>query len=136
MLFYNDYPLPLLGWGKLRNRFLPDKGKIMTQAIFKATIIAAAAVFFAIFVAVVVPPLIAQPDVVGAFAAGFVNPYASGYSSDVLACWVILAAWIAYEAKALGIRHGWICALLGIIPGVAVGFALYLLLRMRQLKAG
>lgn len=106
----------------------------MSEPLFKATIIAAAAVFLGIFIMLVIPPQIADPDVVGAFAAGFVNPYASGYSSDVLACWVILAAWIAYEAKTLHIRHGWICALLGIIPGVAVGFALYLLLRMRQMK--
>lgn len=105
----------------------------MTENLFKAAIITAAAVFLLIFCVVVIPPLVAEPDVMGAFAAGFVNPYASGYSSDVLACWVILAAWITYEAKTLGIRHGWICALLGIIPGVAVGFALYLLLRIRQL---
>ncbi len=106
----------------------------MNETLFKAIIISAAAVFLLIFVAIVIPPLIAEPDVVGAFAAGFVNPYSSGYSSNVLACWVILAAWIAYEARSLGIRHGWICALLGIIHGVAVGFALYLLIRMRQLK--
>ncbi|MEO9635613.1 MAG: DUF2834 domain-containing protein [Parasphingorhabdus sp.] len=106
----------------------------MSEPLFKATIIAAAAVFLGIFIMLVIPPQIAEPDVVGAFAAGFVNPYASGYSSDVLACWVILAAWIAYEAKTLDIRHGWICAVLGIVPGVAVGFALYLLLRMRQMK--
>lgn len=108
----------------------------MTQSLFKITIIAAAAVFLGIFLFVVTPPVLESGDIVGAFAAGFVNPYASGYSSDVLACWVILAAWIAYEAKVLGIRHGWVCALLGIIPGVAVGFALYLLLRMRQLGEG
>ncbi|QJB68685.1 DUF2834 domain-containing protein [Parasphingorhabdus halotolerans] len=106
----------------------------MPESLFKAIIIAAAVIFALIFCAVVIPALIAEPDVVGAFAAGFVNPYSSGYSSDVLACWAILAAWIAYEARALGIRHGWICAVLGIIPGVAVGFALYLLMRMRQLN--
>jgi len=104
----------------------------MAKSPFKPTIIAAAAAFLAIFVTIVIPPLILNPDVIGAFAAGFVNPFASGYSSDVLACWVILVAWIAYEAKTQDIRHGWICALLAIIPGVAVGFALYLLLRMRQ----
>tara|TARA_R110000868_G_scaffold29026_9_gene107898 strand:- start:737 stop:1069 length:333 start_codon:yes stop_codon:yes gene_type:complete len=104
------------------------------ENLFKTTIIAAATIFLLIFALIVIPPLVAEPDVVGAFAAGFVNPYASGYSSDVLACWAILAAWIVYEARALHIRHGWICVLLGIIPGVAVGFALYLLLRMRQLK--
>ncbi|WP_430428814.1 DUF2834 domain-containing protein [Parasphingorhabdus sp.] len=106
----------------------------MTRSLFQFTIIAAAGVFLLIFCAIVLPPVLVSGDLVGAFAAGFVNPYASGYSSDVLACWVILAAWIAYEAKVHQIRHGWICALLGIIPGVAVGFALYLLLRMRQLN--
>jgi len=106
----------------------------MSEGIFKATIIAAAAIFTALFCIWIIPPLIANPDIFGAFAAGFVNPFSSGYSADVLACWVILAAWIAYEAKAEGIRHGWICALLGVIPGVAVGFALYLLIRMKQLR--
>ena len=106
----------------------------MSGTLFKTIIIAAAAAFLLIFAMVVLPPLLAEPDIVGAFSAGFVNPYASGYSADVLACWVILAAWIAYQARVLNIRHGWICALLGIIPGVAVGFALYLLLRMRQLE--
>ena len=106
----------------------------MTKTIFQAMIIAAAGVFLAIFLFIVTPPVLESGDIVGAFAAGFVNPYATGYSSDVLACWVILAAWIAYEAKTLNIRNGWVCALLGIVPGVAVGFALYLLLRMRQLN--
>lgn len=106
----------------------------MNKTIFKATIIIAATIFLAVFLLIVTPPVLASGDIVGAFAAGFVNPYASGYSTDVLACWAILAAWIAYEAKTLSIRHGWFCALLGIIPGVAVGFALYLLLRMRQLE--
>ncbi len=108
----------------------------MSTSFFKATIILAASIFLGVFCVVVLPPVLVSGDLIGAFAAGFVNPYASGYSTDVLACWVILVAWIVYEAKALGIRHGWICAVLGIIPGVAVGFALYLLLRMRQLQEG
>lgn len=106
----------------------------MTESTFTAVLYAAAALFTAIFAVVVVPPLIAEPDIIGAFAAGFVNPYASGYSSDVIICWVILAAWVAYEARTLGVKHGWICLLLGLVPGVAVGFALYLLLRRRQLR--
>ncbi|MEP2102057.1 MAG: DUF2834 domain-containing protein [Parasphingorhabdus sp.] len=106
----------------------------MNEAIFKSIIIAAALIFTLLFCIWIIPPLIADPDIIGAFAAGFVNPYSSGYSADVLACWIILVAWIAYEARAEDIRHGWICALLGIIPGVAVGFALYLLLRMKQLR--
>jgi hypothetical protein len=107
----------------------------MNEQAFKAIIIAAAAVFTALFAYWCIPPLIADPDIIGAFAAGFVNPFASGYSADTLACWVILTAWIAYEAQAKGVRHGWICAVLGIVPGVAVGFAGYLLLRGRQAAA-
>lgn len=108
----------------------------MTQLLFKTTIIAAAAVFAALFVYWCVPPFIANPDIIGALGAGFVNPYSSGYSADVLACWVILAAWILYERRAYGVRHGlWFIAL-GAVPGVAVGFAGYLLLRLRQLHGG
>ena len=105
----------------------------MPETLFKAVIIAAAGVFTLIFCWVVVPPLIANPDVVGAMAAGFVNPYSSGYSTDVLACWVILTAWIVFEARTRGVRHGWICVVLGMVPGVAVGFELYLLIRAKQL---
>ena len=105
----------------------------MNEHLFKTIIIAAAAVFTALFANWCIPPLIADPDIIGALAAGFVNPYSSGYSADVFACWAILSAWIVYERSALGVRHGLWCILLGAMPGVAVGFAGYLLLRMRQL---
>lgn len=91
--------------------------------------------FAIIFCVVVVPPLIASGDVIGAFAAGFVNPFASGYSTDVLMCWAVLAVWVIYEARAHQIKHGWIALLVGVAPGVATGFALYLILRHRQMKA-
>lgn len=74
-----------------------------------------------------------DPDIIGAFAGGFVNPYASGYSTDVLCCWVILLLWVIYEYPR--IKHGWICLLLGLVPGVAFGFALYLIMRTNQLKS-
>lgn len=105
----------------------------MTEPLYKATIIAAAAVFTALFAWWCIPPMLADPDIVGAFAAGFVNPYSSGYAADTIACWVILTAWILFEARSKGVRHGWICVVLGAVPGVAVGFAGYLLLRQRQL---
>lgn len=106
----------------------------MAEWVFKIGISAAALAFLAVFCAVVVPPLLAHPDVAGAFAAGFVNPYASGYSADTLSCWAILSIWIVYERSTLGVRHGWISIVLGVMPGVAVGFALYLLLRLRRAK--
>jgi hypothetical protein len=88
--------------------------------------------FTVLFCVLVVPPLVANPDIVGAFAAGFVNPYASGYSSDVVACWLILAIWVVYEARSKSVKHGWMCLVVGVIPGVAVGFAAYLVLRFNQ----
>ena len=78
--------------------------------------------------------LVGLATIIGAFAAGFVNPYASGYSSDVVACWLIMAIWVIYEATSKAVRHGWICLLLGVIPGVAVGFSLYLVVRSVQLR--
>jgi hypothetical protein len=81
-----------------------------------------------------VPPLVGDPDILGAFAAGFVNPYSSGYSTDVIVCWLILAAWVAFEAKSRSVKHGWVCLALGVIPGVAVGLAAYLLIRSRQVE--
>ena len=106
----------------------------MQHTHFRLALWAIIAGFTLFFMAVVVPPLWASGDVIGAFAAGFVNPYAAGYATDVLFCWAALAALVIYEAKALHIRHGWMCLLLGIVPGVAVGMALYFLLRHRQLS--
>lgn len=93
-----------------------------------------ALLFSACFAAVVVPALIRDGDIIGAFAAGFVNPYASGYSLDVLLCWLTLFIWVVYDSKAHAVRHGWICLALGVVPGVAVGFPLYLVLRSYQLQ--
>jgi hypothetical protein len=58
------------------------EGADMHEHAFKAIIIAAAAVFTALFAYWCIPPQIADPDIIGAFAAGFVNPYASGYAAD------------------------------------------------------
>lgn len=107
----------------------------MSEQAFHRVLLAIAAGFTVLFVMLVVPPLVAHPDVLGAFAAGFENPYASGYSSDVIACWLVLATWVVFEARALQIRGGWLCLALGVVPGVAVGFAVYLVLRSRQLSA-
>ncbi|MEH6345390.1 MAG: DUF2834 domain-containing protein [Bermanella sp.] len=106
----------------------------MTTRMFKNTLLILAIFFTLAFCTIVLPPLLSNPDIIGAFAAGFVNPYATGYSLDVFFCWAILAVWVVYEAKNLGVKHGWLCLLLGIIPGVAVGFSLYLILRNGQIK--
>ncbi len=89
--------------------------------------------FSLVFGILVVPPLLASGDIVGAFAAGFVNPYASGYALDAIFCWFVLAVWVVQEARTQGVRHGWVALLLGVAPGVATGFGVYLLMRARQL---
>ena len=104
----------------------------MNEKAFKISMALIAITFTLLFVIIVIPPLIENPDVMGAFAAGFVNPYASGYSTDVFCCWAILLIWVIYEAPK--VKHGWFCLLIGIIPGVAVGLAVYLILRTTQLK--
>ena len=105
----------------------------MNDKSYKLALILVAIGFSVVFCMVVVPPLIENPDVIGAFTAGFVNPYAAGYSSDVLFCWGVLAILVIYEAKVLSVKHGWVCLALGIVPGVAVGFALYFLIRHPQI---
>jgi hypothetical protein len=104
----------------------------MPERRFHMAVVGVALAFTALFCAVVVPPLVADPDVLGAFGAGFVNPYASGYSADVIACWLILALWVVFEATARSVKHGWICLVLGVVPGVAVGLAAYLVVRSHQ----
>jgi len=106
----------------------------MNETTFKVAMFGISLAFTVLFFVLVGPPMVANPDIIGAFAGGFVNPYASGYSADVICCWLILAVWIVYESKTLAVKHGWVCLLLGLIPGVAVGFAMYLVLRNRQLN--
>lgn len=104
----------------------------MSQSLFKVLLVLLGGGFALAFAWLVVPPLLVSGDVVGAFAAGFVNPYASGYALDVITCWCVLALWVTYERARFGVRHGWIALVLGIAPGVATAFALYLWLRTSQ----
>jgi len=43
-------------------------------------------VFTPLFFVAVVPALMSDLDIIDAFAAGFVNPFSSGYSADVILC--------------------------------------------------
>jgi hypothetical protein len=90
--------------------------------------------FAAFFFITLGPHIIENPDVVAAFKAGYVNPYSSGFATDAICCWLVLAAWVVYEKFEKGIKYGWIALLIGLVPGVATAFALYLVMRMRQLK--
>lgn len=103
----------------------------MKEKIFKISVSLVAIIFSVIFCVLVVPPLIENPDIIGALGGGFVNPYASGYAADVFSCWVVLLLWVIFESPK--VKYGWVCLILGFVPGVAVGFAVYLLLRTKQL---
>lgn len=107
----------------------------MTRNQFEIVVMGLGALFTVCFIVFVVPPLLESGDVIGAFAAGFVNPYSTGYSIDVFVCAFILMVWALYEARTLGIRHGWVVFPLSFMPGVATAFAVYLVLRSRQLAA-
>lgn len=104
----------------------------MNVATFKFLLILLGIGFAVALAAICVPPLIQNPDLLGAIAGGFVNPYAAGYSLDAICCWFVLAVWVVYEAKAKRIRHGWVALVLGVVPGVTTGFAVYLLIRLKQ----
>lgn len=106
----------------------------MTKSGFELLVAALGAAFAIAFCVIVVPPLLESGDVIGAFAAGFVNPYSSGYSLDAILCGVILLVWVIYERKALKIKHGWVAIPLSFLPGVATAFAAYLIIRSRQLE--
>lgn len=105
----------------------------MSKSVFEAIVLVLGIAFAIAFAVIVVPPLLQSGDVIGAFAAGFVNPYSSGYSLDVILCALILFVWIIHERQSLGIKHGWVAIPLSFVPGVATGFAVYLILRSRQL---
>lgn len=102
--------------------------------MFKLILAALGLGFAGVFAATVLPRMLVDADVIGAFAGGFVNPYATGYALDAIFCWMILAAWVVHDAHQHGVRHGWAALLIGVVPGVASGLALYLLMRQRQLQ--
>lgn len=106
----------------------------MTRTAFELLVASLGAAFAIAFCAIVVPALIKNSDIAGAFAAGFVNPFSSGYSLDAILCGLILVTWVVYERSALNIRHGWVAIPLSFAPGVATAFGVYLLIRSRQLS--
>jgi hypothetical protein len=105
----------------------------VSTKLFCRLVAAIGGAFTLAFSVVVVPAFVHKPQIVDAFAAGFVNPFAAGYAMDTIACWFVLAVWVVYEAKASGVRHGWVALVLGVVPGVAVGLAAYLLIRFKHI---
>jgi hypothetical protein len=56
----------------------------VSTAVFKAYLMLAALLFTIIFCLLAIPALIERPNIIEAFAAGFVNPFVAGYSTDVI----------------------------------------------------
>jgi Terpene cyclase DEP1 len=104
----------------------------VSNPVFRALVALIGLMFVGAFCLIVVPAFIETPDVITAFVAGFVNPFASGYSLDTIFCWLLLVVWVIYEAKEKQVRFGWFAIIIGVMPGVAAGLALYLLLRLRR----
>jgi len=80
----------------------------LTKSVFEGLVITLGALFALAFAVIIGPPLMASGDIIGAFAAGFVNPYATGYSLDAILTGLILIVWIIYERETLGVKFGWI----------------------------
>ena len=107
----------------------------MSKTVFETLCLITGVAFAIAFAVIVVPALLETGDIPGAFAGGFVNPFSSGYSIDVILCAVLVIIWVLYERSTLGIKHGWITIPLCFVPGVAFGLAYYLILRSRSDKA-
>ncbi len=104
----------------------------MKKNVFKISLAIVAAFFAVLFCFIVIPALFDSKDILGAIAGGFVNPFATAYSMDAICCWVVLLIWVIYEMPK--IKYGWVCLLLGLVAGVAVGFAVYLIVRTNQIE--
>ncbi|GAA3517360.1 hypothetical protein GCM10022234_10910 [Aeromicrobium panaciterrae] len=105
----------------------------MTERIFRAGLITFAVVSTVLFAAIIPPALIDDGfDFWGGALHTFDNPYAAGVSIDVLLAYGVLASWVVYEAVSNHVRRGWIALLLGLVTGLTVALAAYLLIRLRH----
>ncbi len=104
----------------------------MSNTLFRTLLWLLALGFAGAFCVMVLPTALQETDPLRFVTDAYVNPYSSGYATDTLTCWGVLAVWIWHEAKTAGVRYGWVALLLGVVPGVATGFAAYLLIRSRQ----
>jgi hypothetical protein len=105
-------------------------GNSMKPAIYRIVLVLLGGGFAVVSSFLCIPPMLEGP--VDVRKAVFVNPFSSAFALDAIFCFLLLVAWVAYEARAKGVRHGWIAIVLGVSPGVATGFAFYLWLRMKQ----
>jgi hypothetical protein len=106
----------------------------MPRTRFDWIVITLAAVFVVMLAVFLVPTFVDDGlDLGYAFDQALINPYATGFATDLLFTYLILVAWVVYEANYRGVRHGWIAIVLGFLIGVSVGLATYLLIRHREI---
>jgi hypothetical protein len=104
----------------------------MPSTRFDWILVALAAACMAVLAVVFFLPFLGDGlDFVRAFDLALVNPYSSGFAVDVLFTYAILIVWVVHEARSGDVRHGWVAVVLGLLISVAVGLALYLLIRRR-----
>ncbi|MES2490540.1 MAG: DUF2834 domain-containing protein [Pseudomonadota bacterium] len=108
----------------------------MSDSLYRTLLWLLALGFAAAFCIIALPAALQETNPLRFVTDAYVNPYAAGYATDTLMCWAVLAVWVCYEAKTTNIRHGWVALLLGVVPGVATGFAAYLLIRSKQQPSG
>jgi len=106
----------------------------VSDKLFKTILVLVIIGFTVFFFAYFLPPIIKNPDIAVILQSGFVNSYATGFSIDLIACWLVLILFVFYESKTRSIKYGWVCIILGLVPGVVVGWSVYLLLRNSQLN--
>lgn len=106
----------------------------MPDTRFDWIVITLAVAFMAVLVVVAVPTFVDDGlDIVHAVDQAFVNPYSSAFTIDILFTYAIFFAWVVYEAQYRDVRHGWVALVLGLVIGVAVGLASYLLIRHKEI---
>lgn len=106
----------------------------MPQTRFDWILIALGAAFVLTLGIVALPTFLEDGlSLVSALEGSFANPYASGVAIDILFTYAVLAAWVIYEYQYRDVQHGWVALVLGLIIGVAVGLALYLLIRHKEI---
>lgn len=104
----------------------------MSNTLYRSMLWILALGFAVAFCIIALPAALQETNPLRFVTDAYVNPYSSGYATDTLSCWAVLAVWIIHEARTEDVRHGWVALLLGVVPGVATGFAVYLLLRSKQ----
>lgn len=108
----------------------------MSPRQFRAGLVVLAVAYTFLFIAIIPPALIDRGfDFWGMALDTFDTPSAAAVSSDVLLSYAVLALWVAYEAVTRKVRRGWVALLLGLVTGMTVALAAYLLIRTRSVTS-